>query len=591
MRRTHPVREHQREPACSRLVDRDSPCLPLREQREHVREHVGLDDPLPRRVADQCDTNVQPSAQSLESGPLGTLAREDEQETGIAGVGNRAHQQVETLLPCEPSDREDDDVLGAGSHRLSQLRPPCCQSGGPLPELLHVDRVREDPNSVGTGTARRHRPRGERSDRENPRRPANDGRNDSALDSPSPARPRPFVVALHDERVGNPPRPTPGDRPLGGERAPAGDDDDLGPSPLEGAGHAGSDRVVVMENALRTGDPYAAQVDRTMARLDGPRPPCNGGSGVDHRQVHLVTSADPIEERGSIRRRLREHGGHPNRTGTLPGRVELGEPGIDVTLNRAARAPSSQAVDREVARHGRVEPQRLRQHGCTPGATCGSGRSCETACRGLPDAGVSVPLERVHEGHEGLGRVLELLGGNRLEAADPPGELRLRTRELWSHAPDLAQCDSFLELALEQSAALGSLTRVDAIEDERFRKVVALGDRQQPRPEVVVLALLEPDVVAKPVPLENVSVDENRRVEVRRAEERRPAHLGEPAWHLVETADATVIVDVQHRAAENRDLGMRSHVRELPLEPVRHGDVVRVKACDVATASVVECRD
>ena len=51
-----------------------------------------------------------------------------------------------------------------------------------------------------------------------------------------------------------------------------------------------------------------------------------------------------------------------------------------------------------------------------------------------------------------------------------------------------------------------------AVEDERVGKVVAVGDLEQSCPEVEVLALGEPGVVAQRVPLEQVAAEEDGRV-------------------------------------------------------------------------------
>ncbi len=69
---------------------------------------------------------------------------------------------------------------------------------------------------------------------------------------------------------------------------------------------------------------------------------------------------------------------------------------------------------------------------------------------------------------------------------------------------------------------------MEPVQDERLLDAVAVGDVEQPRPEVVVLALAERRVVAQPVVLEELALEDDRVVEDRRAEERAPAHRSAP---------------------------------------------------------------
>ena len=67
---------------------------------------------------------------------------------------------------------------------------------------------------------------------------------------------------------------------------------------------------------------------------------------------------------------------------------------------------------------------------------------------------------------------------------------------------------------------------MDALVDQNVLEVVAVGEFEDPGPQVVVLALEERRVVAKPVALEHLAVDENGRMEERRAEQSVPAQRG-----------------------------------------------------------------
>ena len=90
---------------------------------------------------------------------------------------------------------------------------------------------------------------------------------------------------------------------------------------------------------------------------------------------------------------------------------------------------------------------------------------------------------------------------------------------------DLPERDAPLAVALEVRATGRGLRGVPAVEDERLGEVVAVRDREEPRPEVVVLALARTTCrSAARARSSTLAVDDDRRVEERRREERRPAH-------------------------------------------------------------------
>ena len=98
--------------------------------------------------------------------------------------------------------------------------------------------------------------------------------------------------------------------------------------------------------------------------------------------------------------------------------------------------------------------------------------------------------------------------------ADPPRPFGVDIRR---DTRDLAECDLPLERLLHVAAPLRCLPHMDAFEHERVGEVRTLGSFEQPRPEVVVLALEVFSVV--PEPVQHLPVDEHRWVEERRAEE------------------------------------------------------------------------
>src|SRR3954467_11416299 len=93
---------------------------------------------------------------------------------------------------------------------------------------------------------------------------------------------------------------------------------------------------------------------------------------------------------------------------------------------------------------------------------------------------------------------------------------------------------------------------MDALEHEPFANVVAVDERQQPRPEVVVLALLERGVVPERMHLERLAVDEDRRMEEGGAEERVPPHRHGAGGHDMRAAPHAMLVEVRYGRAHDR---------------------------------------
>ena len=222
------------------------------------------------------------------------------------------------------------------------------------------------------------------------------------------------------------------------------------------------------------------------------------------------------------------------------------------------------------------------------GPRCTSRDAHEIAGGACAPARSDSPLERAHELEEGGRRRLRLTWRDRLGNADTPRQLLLAGRQPRRHTSDRPERDAKLELALKRTAALRCLVGVDAIEDERIEQVVAVGDVQEPRPQLVVLALGELLVVSERVPVEHSTLDEHGRVQERRAEERSPADVGGPAGHRVHGSDSPIGVELQRRRADDRYPRCRLHPRELELQPARHCDIVGVDPSDVRTTRRVE---
>ena len=199
-----------------------------REEREHVRDGVPLDDPLPRDVGQEHEPHAELRRERREPLPLRPGARERDHEAGLSRRGCRPHQRVEALLGREPRDGEDDDVVGIDARLGAERVPPRRERVRRLGEPSDVDRVGDDRDAVVRNAARTHRLARQRSDDEHLGGAADDRRHDRVLHGPPPAWPGVALVRLDEEHVGDAVPPTPGDRCLRGERAPARDDDDVG---------------------------------------------------------------------------------------------------------------------------------------------------------------------------------------------------------------------------------------------------------------------------------------------------------------------------------------------------------------------------
>jgi hypothetical protein len=197
-------------------------------------------------------------------------------------------------------------------------------------------------------------------------------------------------------------------------------------------------------------------------------------------------------------------------------------------------------------------------------------------------------LERLDELAKGVGGVHRTPVGKRQPASRAPRELGPLAGESRLERLDLPQRHLAPARVLQLRPPRRCLRLVLTVEDECFRDVVAFGDLEQPRPEVVVLALRERGVVAQAVTLEDRAIDEHRRVEEGGREERRPADCPLPGRHPVDGAERPVGVQVDHPGADDGRARRRADTSEDPVEPAGKRDVVRVHPRDVGSAGCVE---
>ena len=185
-----------------------------------------------------------------------------------------------------------------------------------------------------------------------------------SLTRPPPAGLRARVVALDEEHVRNAARTAPAERRLRGERAPAGDDDDVGPARAERTEDPGRDRVVVAEDAARRREADAVQEDRTVPELDRPRAAGDGPRRVDHGQVDLARAARP------------GRGAAPGTASARARRTRRGSPHARASRRPCARSRASGAARRGCARADRHAARGSRRGSCRGGSCRRRARGC-----------------------------------------------------------------------------------------------------------------------------------------------------------------------------------------------------------------------
>ena len=313
------------------------------------------------------------------------------------------------------------------------------------------------------------------------------------------------------------------------------------------------------EEAVEAGHPASLEEDGPVPGLDRPPPPLDGAPRIENGEVEFGTLGDPVEHLGAERRRLGDDQREAHRAG-WGGEHDAREP------PRGAAAPH-RAGD-GARREDRIEPKGISQQHWG-GARVLAGEAGGEPRRRVPGSG-SVPrvhtLERVDERQVGRERVVEFVPLDAFTRAEPPRELRPVVGQTGCEQADLAERDAPLQVSLELAALVAGLTWVDAVEDQRLREIPPAAEFEHPRPQVVVLALAEASVVAKAVPLEQLAVEEDRRVVEGRGEQRVPAHLRVRPGHRVHAEHVASLIDVRDGAAEDRRRVVL-HRCQLPLKP------------------------
>ena len=129
---------------------------------------------------------------------------------------------------------------------------------------------------------------------------------------------------------------------------------------------------------------------------------------------------------------------------------------------------------------------------------------------------------------------------------------------------------------------------MNALEHERLTQVVALGMREQPRPEVVVLTLEEGRVVAQAVRVESLAVDENCRMEERRAEQGVPTQRPRSAREHVGAPPPAAFVEIDDGRADDRSARVEAKSLHLQTQAIWLGDIVGVEPGHVFPTCAIE---
>ena len=136
-------------------------------------------------------------------------------------------------------------------------------------------------------------------------------------------------------------------------------------------------------------------------------------------------------------------------------------------------------------------------------------------------------------------------------AAQAPRELCLLAAQVGCDASDLAQSDLALKRLLQPGAAERGLPGMHSLEHERLREVRTLTARQQPRPQLVVLALRVRRVVPQLSAIDAISIHQHRRVEERRAEQREPTDARRTCGVAVQRARPAGLIEIEHGGTDN----------------------------------------
>jgi hypothetical protein len=264
----------------------------------------------------------------------------------------------------------------------------------------------------------------------------------------------------------------------------------------------------VPEHARGARHALAFEKDGVVTHVAAPCALLDGSRRVDDRQLEVGPFREAVEHPRPVRGRLGEHDRETERpvVGQPAEALRSGALGAGGASPREAtqRAERQRRVECE-SRTDQRSALRLRARAPeeSPGRGAAPLSSAAPCVEGIGQLAKRVDslLRRAHRNWESASR--------------KPRELGALAGEMRREPLDLAHRHPAPTLELKLRPSRRGLPLVPTVEDERGRDVVAVGDFEEPCPEVVVLALPEGRVVPKPMPLEDPPVDDHGGMEER----------------------------------------------------------------------------
>ena len=222
-------------------------------------------------------------------------------------------------------------------------------------------------------------------------------------------------------------RATPGDRSLGRERAPAGNDDDVGLCHTKDTHDARCHGIVVPDHAAGARHGDTAEKRAAVLRLHGPRAVCNGAGGIHDGELELGPLREPVEQRRPVRSWLRRYDRYPE-SAVLP-------------CSARERATNLEPFRDHLRRKPRCDLAHLTEQPRSPESP--RGRAADVAVLAVP------ALELGEQRKQRLPGFGSRVTRNTTRASEPPGEIGFLRGQRRGDSRDLAQGDLTLERLLQ----------------------------------------------------------------------------------------------------------------------------------------------
>ena len=267
LRSADSVREHERQPRAAASLTTTPHGLVQREQREDVGADVRLGKRFLGQVTGKASVTPRLSASSVSCSGRGRCRRRRRE-----AAGRRSPPTARTSVPSPFSGTSLATLRTTTSSGPNPARPQLVAFLLQLAARAHPHaststvfaKIRTLPARAPRATTDS---RAARPDNEHVGSLAHDPRHDRALHCATPPRARAEVVALDEQDIRHPVRARPRDRRLRRERAPAGDDDDVGIARAQRSSDSRRHRVVVAKQAVDAREAPSPQ--RNSARCSG----------------------------------------------------------------------------------------------------------------------------------------------------------------------------------------------------------------------------------------------------------------------------------------------------------------------------------